>query len=442
MARRPCWSARAGRERYGIPVAEWPGILPAQHACRSRMGRRPSSDSSAVGGRPVSVIDLGPPSACPPPPDEQSFIISFCCAANTPRCAYGSSAPQRVAAILADRAKAARLPQRSRHRLRRLSRITGDEKRVALYPRRRASLASFLPSSPFLEFKVTISIANRILLGFAFIVALMVGLGAYTINQLDDVAPRRKRSSRGTSRYSASSMDGARARTRCAERARKRSRAFSCAPSGSSRGLAEELVAEWGRRAATTEESLNQAIATTNNYLSASVTASAPMRGGALPNSGQCKRPASPTPRHHPSVSSAPSKHNDLRQFSASQNALWTSREAWSKSLDDVSKVLREAIAIGQRRVATSTTRAAPRSSSLSALSRILSILITYLLRSSIANPLERLHGVRRTRRPRRPRRTDRGGGKDELGRLGTTLNGMVEGFDNWRGRAARRPKT
>ena len=34
---------------------------------------------------------------------------------------------------------------------------------------------------------MTISIANRILLGFAVIVALMVGLGVYAINQLDDV---------------------------------------------------------------------------------------------------------------------------------------------------------------------------------------------------------------------------------------------------------------
>ena len=34
---------------------------------------------------------------------------------------------------------------------------------------------------------MTISIANRILLGFAVIVALMVGLGVYALNQLDDV---------------------------------------------------------------------------------------------------------------------------------------------------------------------------------------------------------------------------------------------------------------
>src|SRR4029453_12390138 len=46
------------------------------------------------------------------------------------------------------------------------------------------------PSSPlplFLESDVTISIANRILLGFAVIVALMIGLGLYALNQLDDV---------------------------------------------------------------------------------------------------------------------------------------------------------------------------------------------------------------------------------------------------------------
>ena len=50
-----------------------------------------------------------------------------------------------------------------------------------------ASCVLSCPLPLFLEFDVTISIANRILLGFAVIVALMVGLGIYAINQLDDV---------------------------------------------------------------------------------------------------------------------------------------------------------------------------------------------------------------------------------------------------------------
>jgi hypothetical protein len=40
---------------------------------------------------------------------------------------------------------------------------------------------------------VTISIANRILLGFAAIVALMVGLSVYSINRLDEVRQTAER---------------------------------------------------------------------------------------------------------------------------------------------------------------------------------------------------------------------------------------------------------
>src|SRR5690349_1372104 len=68
-----------------------------------------------------------------------------------------------------------------------------------LPPRWRIATKPFLFSTPsafcvlscplplFPESDVTISIANRILLGFAVIVALMVGLGVYALNQLDDV---------------------------------------------------------------------------------------------------------------------------------------------------------------------------------------------------------------------------------------------------------------
>ena len=119
---------------------------------------------------------------------------------------------------------------------------------------------------------MTISIANRILLGFAFIVALMVGLGAYTINQLDDATTTTEtivtrdlalqRLLDLTAR-SQNEMRGAR------EEALSR---FLLRSLGQPQGSHEELIADWGRRAASTESSLNQAIATTNNYLSSALT--------------------------------------------------------------------------------------------------------------------------------------------------------------------------
>ena len=61
----------------------------------------------------------------------------------------------------------------------------------------------------------------------------------------------------------------------------------------------------------------------------------------------------------------------------------------WSRSLEETNNVLNDAIAIGQRRVRDVSDQS--RTSIILALGivAILSILITYMLRSSIANPLD-----------------------------------------------------
>ena len=177
---------------------------------------------------------------------------------------------------------------------------------------------------------MTISIANRILLGFAFIVALMVGLGAYTINQLDDATTTTEtivtrdlalqRLLDLTAR-SQNEMRGAR------EEALSR---FLLRSLGQPQGSHEELIADWGRRAASTESSLNQAIATTNNYLSSALTsqrAGAWRRIGELLNqaSGQLRQIRVSSERQFNAVEA-----NDLAAILAAENALRPSRDAWS----------------------------------------------------------------------------------------------------------------
>jgi len=276
---------------------------------------------------------------------------------------------------------------------------------------------------------VTISIANRILLGFAFIVALMVGLGAYTINQLDDATTTTEtivtrdlalqRLLDLTAR-SQNEMRGAR------EEALSR---FLLRSLGQPQGSHEELIADWGRRAASTESSLNQAIATTNNYLSSALTsqrAGAWRRIGELLNqaSGQLRQIRVSSERQFNAVEA-----NDLAAILAAENALRPSRDAWSRSLEETNNVLNDAIAIGQRRVRDVSDQS--RTSIVLALGivAILSILITYMLRSSIAKPLDAfMEFVERVGRGDLAGQTA-AAGTDELGRLGTTLNGMVDGL-------------
>ena len=128
--------------------------------------------------------------------------------------------------------------------------------------------ASFVLSCPlplFLEFDVTISIANRILLGFAVIVALMVGLGVYAINQLDDVrAERRDDRDPGPQHHAQPGTGRVTGRTRCGPPGRRSSAAFCCGPSGrASRGRGP--VNTWSRQAAATETALNEATTNLNN---------------------------------------------------------------------------------------------------------------------------------------------------------------------------------
>lgn len=276
---------------------------------------------------------------------------------------------------------------------------------------------------------MTISIANRILLGFAFIVALMIGLGAYTINQLDevtrttetivtrDLALQRQLDALARSQ---NDMRGAR------EEALTRSLLRSL---GQQQASPEELIADWGRRAATTETALAQAVTTTNNYLSASVTsqrAEAWRRTAEILNaaSGQLRQLRVASERQFSAIET-----NDLPTILSTENALRASRESWNKSLEEINKVLNEAISIGQRRVNDVYERS--RTSIILALAVVglLSILITYMLRASIAKPLDAFMEF-----VERVGRGDLSGqaasaGTDELGRLGGTLNGMVDGL-------------
>ena len=134
---------------------------------------------------------------------------------------------------------------------------------------------------------------------------------------------------------------------------------------------------------------------------------------------------------------------NDLPAILATENTLRTSRETWSRSLDDITNVLNEAISIGQRRVAEVYEQS--RTSIILALAvvAIISVLITYMLRSSIANPLNAfMEFVERVGRGDlgRPDRHD-GHGRVRAGSAARSTSWST-GFDNWRSKAARRPRT
>jgi len=276
---------------------------------------------------------------------------------------------------------------------------------------------------------VTISIANRILLGFAVIVALMVGLGIYAINQLDDVRQSTETIvTRDLSLMRQLEDVSERQNTMRGLREEILSR-FFLRSLGQQQGAVDDLARSWEQQAAATEASLEQTLATVNGFAANSVTS---QRADAWRRIIESLNRAGSDLRQLRSTSErqfAALQTNDLAAVAASQSALNGSRESWSRNLAQSRSILSEAITIGQRRIGEVYEQS--RMSIILALAgaAILSVVITYALRSSITGPLGTFMGF-----VERVGRGELGGqmavtGKDEIGHLGTTLNTMVDGL-------------
>jgi methyl-accepting chemotaxis protein len=278
---------------------------------------------------------------------------------------------------------------------------------------------------------VTLSIANRILLGFGVIVALMIGLGMYAITQLEDV---RSTTETIVSRDLAlmrqiediseqqNAMRGTRSDVITGALLRNLGQQRAQAP-------VEEQFREWARQAANAETALSRALATANTFAAQSLTS---QRAGAWRRIIELLNAASTDLRQLRAAGERQFNAllaNDLAGVEAAQEVLNTSRTSWNNNLGEARAGLGEAIAIGQRRVGEIYDES--RTSVILALAgaALLSLIIAYALRSSIANPMDAFMAF-----VERVGRGDLAGqmaaaGRDEIGRLGSTLNGMVEGL-------------
>jgi methyl-accepting chemotaxis protein len=275
---------------------------------------------------------------------------------------------------------------------------------------------------------VTISIANRILLGFAAIVALMIGLSVYSINRLDDV---RQTTERIVSRDIAlmrqleiidddqNTMRSLRQQIMAGYLLRALGQQVSF----------EDRIQEWSRQAAKTEADVAQAAAMASGFAAGSIS---PERGAAWYRIVELLKEASEGLRHLRAASErqfAELQGGDLATLQRTQAELDARRSEWVRTLDSVRAVLADANAVGQRQAGEIYERS--RTSIIVALAgaALLSLIISYLLRSSIITPLNAFMGF-----VERVGRGELGGqmamtGKDEIGHLGATLNSMVEGL-------------
>ncbi|MDF2687174.1 MAG: chemotaxis protein, partial [Microvirga sp.] len=275
---------------------------------------------------------------------------------------------------------------------------------------------------------MTISIANRILLGFAAIVALMIGLSVYSINRLDEVRQTTERIvSRDISLIrqleiiddDQNVMRSLRQQIMAGYLLRALGQQVSF----------EDRIQEWTRQAAKAESDIAQATAMASGFAAQSISVE---RGTSWNRIVELLREASEGLRQLRTASErqfAELQSGDLATMQRTQAILDARRNDWVRTLDSARAVLAEANAIGQRQAGEIYERS--RTSIIVALAgtALLSLIMSYLLRSSIITPLNAFMGF-----VERVGRGELGGqmavvGKDEIGHLGSTLNSMVEGL-------------
>jgi methyl-accepting chemotaxis protein len=275
---------------------------------------------------------------------------------------------------------------------------------------------------------VTISIANRILLGFAAIVALMIGLSVYSINRLDEVRQTTERIvSRDISLIrqleiiddDQNVMRSLRQQIMAGYLLRALGQQVSF----------EDRIQEWTRQAAKAESDIAQATAMASGFAAQSISVE---RGTSWNRIVELLREASEGLRQLRTASErqfAELQSGDLATMQRTQAILDARRNDWVRTLDSARAVLAEANAIGQRQAGEIYERS--RTSIIVALAgtALLSLIMSYLLRSSIITPLNAFMSF-----VERVGRGELGGqmavvGKDEIGHLGSTLNSMVEGL-------------
>jgi methyl-accepting chemotaxis protein len=273
-----------------------------------------------------------------------------------------------------------------------------------------------------------LSIANRILLGFAALVLLMVGLGLYGLNQISTVTRttemivardlgmlRQLAMLRGAE----SDMQDTRARTVSRFLLRQLGR-------DSQEG---DLPQQWQREAARTDALLTEMLSTANRH---AVTANSEERSGGWAQVAQLlTQAAAPLRqiREQSQAQIAATRGGDVEAVMSAGAAVVSGRSELGRLIDQTQDTLNQVIAAGQAR--SNQHYEDSRLSVAVALGAavLLGLIIALLIRRSIVNPLDAFMEF-----VERVGRGDLSGppaasGRDELGRLGTTLNAMVDGL-------------
>lgn len=268
------------------------------------------------------------------------------------------------------------------------------------------------------------SIANRILLGFAAVILLVVALGLFGLAQISEV---RSETARIVSRDLAFLRQLSEVQLQQHEMAAAaENEVATMTLSGRNPSVAATL---WRAQADKTQQSLDQTIALAQQY---QATAASEERANAWRDIGVSltrSRAVLSDLRQQDEALFAALARRDLDTVAAIRESLQLSRNAFQTEMGRATGHLDQAIELGQRRI--DDVYQLSRLSTALGLAGAVAIAmgVAFLIRRSIIHPLTSFMAfVERVGEGDLTRKTELTGA-DELGRLGSTLNAMVDGL-------------
>lgn len=274
-----------------------------------------------------------------------------------------------------------------------------------------------------------LSISNRILISFAAAILLMVGLGVYALSAIGEV---RQRTETIVSR-DVSSLKALQQVQNTVRSVRESQHAAVQSALGHAMGRKtaniEELYATWRRGMDAANTQLDDLVSRAQSYSTEAASTGRAENWRAIIDALAPLKADLRTHSENGKQLFAAVQSGDLDAVENSVAAMRDVGGAFSGHLDEARAKLDDSISLGQQGVSEIYNQT--RTSLLFAVigAAIIAILITLVLRNSIIQPLGAFMGfVERVGQGDLAGQTAATGG-DEIGRLGSTLNGMVEGL-------------
>ncbi len=273
------------------------------------------------------------------------------------------------------------------------------------------------------------TIANRIIIGFAAVILLTIGIGVYGLNQISMV---KNTTETIVTRDMAVLRDIAAIRNNANEMRAASDAVITSYLTRSAGGVSrsdEDPITRWRQKGVDMDAALSKAIVSARDFKATAQSTERAEAWSKIQASLEQTAASSRQGRVDTEALFSAIRTNDQQAIAAAQTALVQRRGEFGRGMQTAEAVLDDAILVGQRRV--TEVYNSSRASILVALALVcvLAVGVTWAIRRSIVGPLDTFMAfVDRVGNGDLTQRAD-ALGKDEIARLGGNLNAMVEGL-------------